>query len=252
MLPDGSVDAAHPVAAEWLAAGKTEEPVQASSVQVPDRAAFLSVKFRKQVAEAARLESRNARDDGRLIAREPVRGVVFGLLSELNRRLLTDASSTIATRMIALVRSGGTHEQCRDLVRSIVSSQIKVSKRRVLNTFDSPIVRATDNPAEVRVTERVEQDATRAIDAFAAELRPVMASVAAPAIIEAVSRSVARASGPDGQFSEPVFARVLEALQAITPDAVRQAGVMLVAHVDATAAKQHQKDPTDETDPAAD
>ena len=66
-----------------------------------------------------------------LISRELVKTHVFGFLDAGNRRLLGDASKTIARRLYALARSDAPIEEGEKLVREIIGSQLNPQKERV-------------------------------------------------------------------------------------------------------------------------
>lgn len=66
-----------------------------------------------------------------LISRELVKTHVFGFLDAGNRRLLGDASKTIARRLYGLARSGAPVEEAEALVREIIGSQLEPQKQRV-------------------------------------------------------------------------------------------------------------------------
>ena len=66
-----------------------------------------------------------------LISRELVKTHVFGFLDAGNRRLLGDASKTIARRLYALARSDAPIEEGEKLVREIMGSQLHPQKERV-------------------------------------------------------------------------------------------------------------------------
>jgi hypothetical protein len=70
----------------------------------------------------------NDETEGRLISRELVKTHVLGAIEAGNRRLLSDAPKTIARRVFAAAKSGGTVEDAEQLVREIVGSHLNPVK----------------------------------------------------------------------------------------------------------------------------
>jgi hypothetical protein len=67
----------------------------------------------------------NDETEGRLISRELVKTHVLGAIEAGNRRLLSDAPKTIARRVFAAAKGGGTVEDAEQLVREIIGSHLK-------------------------------------------------------------------------------------------------------------------------------
>lgn len=70
----------------------------------------------------------NEENEGRLIERELVSKHVFSALESLNKRLLTDVVSTITQRLYGAVKSGVSLEEAKQMVRDIISAQLKPVK----------------------------------------------------------------------------------------------------------------------------
>jgi hypothetical protein len=89
----------------------------------------------KAIEDIRERRLRNEEADGRLIPREPVKHHVFGAIDAANRRLLNDSPKTIARRVYALAKTGAAIEEAEQIVREIISSQlrpVKVQAARVL------------------------------------------------------------------------------------------------------------------------
>jgi hypothetical protein len=71
---------------------------------------------------------KNSETEGGLISRELVKNFVFGALEAANKRLLGDASKTIASKVVNSVRAKGTLEEAQRLVRDEISKQLKPIK----------------------------------------------------------------------------------------------------------------------------
>lgn len=89
----------------------------------------------KKLVDIREKDLKNNETEGRLIERELVKTHVFGAIEAGNRRLLTDSPKTIARRLFALAKSGGTLEEAERTVREILGSTldpVKASASRVL------------------------------------------------------------------------------------------------------------------------
>lgn len=60
-----------------------------------------------------------------MISRDFVRTHLFGLLEELSRRLLADASRTIARRLYSAAQAGVSIEEAEATVRSILEQNLQ-------------------------------------------------------------------------------------------------------------------------------
>jgi hypothetical protein len=106
---------------------------------------------RKKVAEIARLESRLAREQGRLISRELVRLHCFGALQKLHHRLLMDAAATLAVRIGSSARAGATREELTKVARDLIGSELAAAKRGVAAGIRDS--KTGDNPPPVKSEE---------------------------------------------------------------------------------------------------
>lgn len=70
----------------------------------------------------------NEENEGRLIERELVSKHIFSALESLNKRLLTDVVATITQRLYGAVKSGVPLEEAKQMVRDIISAQLKPVK----------------------------------------------------------------------------------------------------------------------------
>jgi hypothetical protein len=82
-------------------------------------------------------KTRIAKDEAEELSvrREAIQIFVFGALESTNRRLLRDVPKTLATRLMSLVKSGGTLEESEKLIRDSIStglSEVKATALRVL------------------------------------------------------------------------------------------------------------------------
>jgi hypothetical protein len=90
---------------------------------------------RKTIAEIHGKELKNAELEGQLISRELVKIHVFGAIESANRRLLADASKTIAQTLYPMARRSESVEDAEKVVRDIISkilSPVKATAARVL------------------------------------------------------------------------------------------------------------------------
>jgi hypothetical protein len=180
---------------------------------------------RRRIAELARLESRSARDDGRLIARATVTTHVFGAIDRLFRTLLRETSAVIATRVAAAVRAGESGEAIARLVAAILSAEFTGARRAAVAGLDA--ARTGDNPPPV--------PAARGPGAAAAPdlhtLRTRLVCDAAPRVVDHALRCVARVAA-GAPWQPAVFDAALSAQQPIRDELTHAIGVILSAHLD--------------------
>lgn len=89
----------------------------------------------KTIEDIRRTRLDNDETERRLISRELVKTHIFAAIDGSFRRLLSDAPKTIARRVFALAKSGGTVEEAERTIREIMSSQLshlKAKASRVL------------------------------------------------------------------------------------------------------------------------
>jgi len=77
----------------------------------------------------------NEESQKQLIGRELVKTHVFGFIEATNRRLLGDASKTIARRLYSLARADEPVEKGEALVRKLIESQLGPAKERAAKTL---------------------------------------------------------------------------------------------------------------------
>lgn len=96
---------------------------------------------RKRISDIREKDLKNDERAGRLIPRELVRTHVFAHIEAANRRLLQDASTTIARRVYAAAKAGTAVEEAEQLVREIITSHlrpVKATATRVLRGEAEP------------------------------------------------------------------------------------------------------------------
>ncbi|MEO7037294.1 MAG: hypothetical protein ABI335_26010 [Polyangiaceae bacterium] len=181
---------------------------------------------RKQIAETARLESRNDRDAGRLISAELVKMHVFDLLDSQNRRLLTNAPQSIAQRALSAARRGAPLEEVKAMITSAISTELRVSRDKVRRAIRA--CSAGDNPPEVSPPS--ETKSTDEIRVFARDLTARLVSDAVPTIVKFLLKEIARTAC--GATWTPALASELMAAHAtLAPEAERVISCILTAHV---------------------
>lgn len=195
MLLDGSIDASHPAALEWLARGLEAatdgdrddiDPLDHDDEGLEHLVAEVARWRALKVKSDARLAQR--RDQvlaGRLISRELVRANVFGHLDALNLRLLRD----VPTRLAMHVRTAANNEEAVALIRDQISAQLARAKAQVVHGLRT--CRTGDNPPDVELHQP--RDARESVSTQVTEsLAIAMRSKAAPRVLDLVLRSFAR------------------------------------------------------------
>jgi len=94
------------------------------------------------------IESRNARDAGRIISRAGVEGAVFGFLHGLRANLRT-AASTISIRAQSLARADENLEVITAYVRDAIDDEFRTTARSIQNILLNRC-KAGDNPEPTR------------------------------------------------------------------------------------------------------
>jgi hypothetical protein len=150
------MDASHPSARAWLEAAAEEE--ESFDVEAPaaTSAPVGDLLYRRRLAQVELLESRNARDSGRLISRELVRAHAFGALNRLSVQLLRDFPRTLATRL----RSPLPLEQSTAIVQDLVGSALRLTKREVISSIRRSRVAGTGEPPAVQGQGHDDDDPT--------------------------------------------------------------------------------------------
>jgi hypothetical protein len=208
------VDVRHPTVVAWLVDADGDQAALEESEAPPDdaptaptsggsggRDEMRTLLLRRRRAEAERIESRNARDAGRLISREFVQNNVFTYLNSLNIRLLQDVVTTLATR---LGEGVPTVEERKIIVRHALEAAIGGSKREALRALDN--CRTGDNPPPVEEHPREVREVSNAL---AVELRVRLPELAAEIVkVETVNAARVAAGSP---FNQEIFDRVVAA-----------------------------------------
>jgi hypothetical protein len=91
------------------------------------------VKAIKDIEQIRERQLKNAVTEGSLCERAYVRDHIIGLVENSNARLLNDSPITIVTRVIEGHKAGQSEEELRDTVTTIIGSQIRAVKDKVLN-----------------------------------------------------------------------------------------------------------------------
>jgi hypothetical protein len=270
----GQVDATHPAAVAWLAAGAAahHSPAHAPSVAdldfdvaagrplAPDAleavrddavARFGSLEKYAAVASTARLAAEaliaRRRDQalaGRLISREFVRAYLVAPIDSEFRRLLGDAARTIGAQVPGMVHAGATREAVTAFVTTIHSRSIVSLVSRLARALE----RAPAAESPPPIGERPARiDARRAIDpSLLTMIAHRLADVAAPAVVDAVGRAIGRAAAGKAWNGE-AFDDAMGLLPGVRNQAVHDVAMRLTAHVDAVIRDHALGAPTTET-----
>lgn len=226
----GDIDLAHPAVAAWalrrhVDPARLESPAPRAEAAPEDGAATPSLAgeydeltLRKRRAEVEKLELRNARDQGKVVATEHVRVLVYGYLEALHLRLLRDGATTLAESLLSAAKAGATREALVAQIQSRIGQDLARAKRSAFSGLTAA-VRATkkgelpDDIAEAgdNAEARVNIARRSALQAARVELRG-----AAPRVAKAALHFVLRGAVDEGEL-ESVVATMLEA-------AVDQAG----------------------------
>jgi hypothetical protein len=235
MLADGSIDARHPAALEWLARGidaatdgdrDDVDPLDHDDENlehlVADLARWRAVKVR---ADARLADRRDHVLAGRLISRELVRTNVFSHLDALHVRLLRDAPTTLAMH----VRTAANNEEAIGLIRDQLSAHLARAKAQVIHGLRA--CRTSDNPPDVAPHQHIdarESVSSQVIEALAVAMR----SKAAPRVLELVLRSFARHAAGKPWTAE-IFDDAMALRGAVESDVLAAIANVLVSQAEA-------------------
>jgi hypothetical protein len=112
----GGIDTEDPSAIVYIASGPEGDL----------RGELLRLLVAKRRGEVRRIDLANARADGSLIPREFVTSHMIGGWDASNRRILTDATRTLVTRLYAMRSAGATREAGEAEARQILSSHMSL------------------------------------------------------------------------------------------------------------------------------
>lgn len=164
VLPGGDLDSGHPDFIRWQpqaakrrvsSAATTAAP---TDVQIDGELARLTSRFscardlsahlknRKVLAEAMRIESRNARDDGRIISRAGVESYVLGFVQRLRANLFHNVPTTMYPRVASMVSSGISREEIIKYMRDTLDDEFRLTARSIANALRNGSCKAGDNP----------------------------------------------------------------------------------------------------------
>lgn len=106
------------------------------------------VNIRKMLADTHKVELANAERQGQIISREFVQTHLIGLLEELSRRMIADASRTIVQRCYSLAKSDAPIEEAEAVVRGILGQNVKKTKdgivRKIRRAIRGGAARSSD------------------------------------------------------------------------------------------------------------
>lgn len=112
----GGIDTEDPAAIAYVAAGPEGDL----------RGELLRLLVAKRRGEVRRIDLANARADGSLIPREFVTTHIVGGWDASNRRILTDATRTLVTKLFSMSSAGATLEAGEAEAREILSSHMSL------------------------------------------------------------------------------------------------------------------------------
>jgi len=90
---------------------------------------------RQKLSQIKKLDLANAASDGKLISREFVSTHVFGALDSMQRRLIADASKTLARRIYKLAEAEVPLEDAERTARDLLGSHLKPIKTSVARSL---------------------------------------------------------------------------------------------------------------------
>jgi len=91
----------------------------------------------KRIEDIREKRLKNEEAERTLIQYGPVKQLAFGYIDASQRRVLRDASRTIARRVYAMAKSGESVEEAERTVREILGSTLKPVKRAVLKVLEN-------------------------------------------------------------------------------------------------------------------
>ena len=80
---------------------------------------------KKNLESIRALQVKNEEKEGALISRDLVKTHLFGAIENTNLRLLTDTPKTLSKRIASHVKAGGTLEEAEEIIRKVLSTQLK-------------------------------------------------------------------------------------------------------------------------------
>jgi hypothetical protein len=190
------------------------------------------VSARRAIADLARVESRNARDEGRLISKELVREHVFGAFTKLFLRLVSDTPKSLALKLHGSLNV----EQRERIIAETISSQLALAKSETVAAIRR--CNAGDNPpALTPATPRRAQ--SEDLRAFAERLRGSLRTEAS-AIVESEWKTFARfAAGVP--FDRGAFDRVLAAHDDVSKESTRLVIAVLDGVLRDATLREHER-----------
>ena len=150
LVAGGRLDPEHGAFRQWLGEEARGPTVRAGDPELQ------ALTRQKRAAEVEKLELANAETRGALISRQLVKTHVVALIDGLFIRLLRDAAQSIAIRVHDLASSGASVEECIQVVREVLSKnlkQVQDSTRRTLGKHEKEQTRGAKRrpPKRARV-----------------------------------------------------------------------------------------------------
>jgi hypothetical protein len=190
------------------------------------------VAARRSIAELARVESRNARDESRLISKELVREFVFGGFTKLFLRLISDTPKALALKLHTAL----SVEQRERIIAETISSQLTLAKSEIVAAIRQ--CATGDNPPPVAPPDpkRAHNDDLRE---FVARIREALHAEAS-SIVESEWKTFAR-FGAGTPFDRATFERVSAAHNEISKESTRLVIAAIDAAVQRAVLHEHER-----------
>jgi len=185
------------------------------------------LKTKSAAAEAIAAERRNAIVGGRLISKDAVQERVFGLLEEMQVRLLTDAAGLIVTRLPAEVGAGAGREKLFAMAQQIIGTYLASAQRRMPRALRA--CRTNDNPPEVREPRQKRDHSLPR--SFASDVSRRLLELA-PELVEATLKSVTRAVCSASGWPSLRFDAAWEARPKVESEAISHISTLLTRCVE--------------------
>ncbi|MGC4094909.1 MAG: hypothetical protein QM756_44725 [Polyangiaceae bacterium] len=189
------------------------------------------VAARRAIADLSRSESRNAREEERLISRELVREFVMAGFTKLFLRLVTDTPKALALKLASPLPL----EQREAMIAEYLSSQLARAKSDIVASIRK--CSTGDNPPPVAQPEARGQ--ADELTAFVERLLVALHAEAA-AIVQSEWQTFARfGTGP--HFDHPTFDRVMAAHAEVTKESTRRVVAAFSSVVRRIVLQEHER-----------
>ena len=229
-VTEGKLDASHPLARKWLSKRPQRGPRSGHSASdTPTDSGSESLTVRKKRVEVALLETKLARDEGRLVARALVHHHVFGLLNATFKRLIADFPTTAASRLASAVRAGVSKEEQVGLLRSMLSAELRSIKHRTTRALRHCESTGQLDPCPTPKEGGSSREEIR-LRAFADALRAALSSSVGPRIVELTAKAIAR-EACGASWAPAVFDEAMQITDHVRDDATHAVSAMMAAAV---------------------